>query len=257
MKIFSLLLSSLIVLFLVSGCVSRGKYELAISKCRTAQHDYNAIVDDYNEALRQIELLEEELIKAEEEKGRNEEEFIQISQKMQTDFLKELQAEVQKGQISISQTDDHVTVDIGDQIIFNPGQSFVKNEGKDVLIKIGKTLKTITDKQIIVEGHTDNSAISGKLAKQFPTNWELSAARATNITRFFIEKTGVNKNNISIRAYGDTKPVVPNNSSENRAKNRRIAIVLIAKNIEKEAKVLPKESVTMEKIKQSGEQEKK
>lgn len=255
MKKLYFFLSAFIILSLFMGCVSKSKYELAFSKCSKAEKDYNALVDDYNEALKRITQMEKDLTDLEAENGKNEQEFIQISQKMQSDFLKELEAEVQKGQISISQTDDHVTVDIGDQIIFSPGQAFVKEEGKAVLTKIGKSLKSINDKQIIVEGHTDNSAITGKLAKQFPTNWELSAARAVNITRFLIEQTGVNKNNISARAFGETKPVVPNNSSANRATNRRIAIVLIGKEkgSSKEEKAINKGNTSTQEATQAAE----
>ena len=89
-------------------------------------------------------------------------------------------------------------------------------------------LKTVKDKAIRIEGHTDNKQIVGALTKKFPTNWELSAARAINVTRY-LQQQGLDPAVLSAVAYGEFKPVAANDTDEGRAKNRRIEIILVAK----------------------------
>ena len=89
-------------------------------------------------------------------------------------------------------------------------------------------LKSVTDKAIRIEGHTDNVKIGGVLAQKYPTNWELSAARAVNVTRF-LQAQGLNPEDLGAVAYGENKPVADNETPEGRAQNRRIEINLVAK----------------------------
>ena len=87
---------------------------------------------------------------------------------------------------------------------------------------------TVTDKMIRIEGHTDNIPIGGNLAKRYPTNWELSAARALNVTHY-LEKEGIDPAILSAATFGECQPVADNNTPEGRAKNRPIAIILLPK----------------------------
>jgi len=119
-------------------------------------------------------------------------------------------------------------VDVVDKILFDSGRAEVKPEGLDVLKRVVEILITVTDKIIRVEGHTDNVPIAGTLAKRYPTNWELSAARAINITRY-LEKEGLDPALLSAAAFGEYQPVADNETPEGRAKNRRIAIILLPK----------------------------
>ena len=86
-------------------------------------------------------------------------------------------------------------------------------------------LKNVDDKNIRIEGHTDNVKIIGRLALVYPTNWELSAARAINVSRYLQEK-GIAPAVLSATAFGEYQPVADNATAEGRAKNRRIAIIL-------------------------------
>ena len=86
----------------------------------------------------------------------------------------------------------------------------------------------VEDKVIRVEGHTDNLKIHGALAQKYPTNWELSAARAVNVARY-LQKQGIDPDILSATAFGEHKPVASNDTKEGRAKNRRIEIVLLPK----------------------------
>jgi chemotaxis protein MotB len=90
------------------------------------------------------------------------------------------------------------------------------------------TLKGVTDKAIRIEGHTDNVQITGGLTRVFPSNWELSAARAINVTKF-LQQQGLDPAYLSAAAFAEHKPVADNSTREGKAKNRRIEITLVAR----------------------------
>jgi chemotaxis protein MotB len=144
------------------------------------------------------------------------------------DLLSEMKGEIAQGQIAITELKGKLTVDVLDKILFDSGQTEIRPEGLLVLKRVVDILITVTDKVIRVEGHTDSIPISGALAKRYPTNWELSAARALNVTRY-LEKEGIDPTLLAAVAFGEYQPVADNDTPEGRAKNRRIAIILLPK----------------------------
>jgi chemotaxis protein MotB len=143
-------------------------------------------------------------------------------------LMQEMKGEIAKGQVTISELKGKLTLDVVDKILFASGQAEVTKEGLAVLNRVIDILKNVKDKAIRIEGHTDNVRIKGKLARQYPTNWELSAARAINVTKY-LQQQGIDPTLLSATAFGEYKPVANNDSSEGRAKNRRIAIILLPK----------------------------
>jgi chemotaxis protein MotB len=156
------------------------------------------------------------------------EEEVQTVSRTYEDLLNEMKGEIEQGQIAITELKGKLTVDVVDKILFDSGRAEVKPEGLEVLKRVVEILQTVTDKIIRVEGHTDNVPIAGTLAKRYPTNWELSAARAINIARY-LEKEGLDPALLSAAAFGEYQPVADNETPEGRAKNRRIAIILLPK----------------------------
>ncbi|MEK6535296.1 MAG: OmpA family protein [Thermodesulfobacteriota bacterium] len=144
------------------------------------------------------------------------------------DLLSEMKSEIAQGQIAITELKGKLTVDVVDKILFDSGQTEIRPEGLGVLKRVVEILMTVTDKVIRVEGHTDSIPIGGALAKRYPTNWELSAARALNVTRF-LEKEGIDPTLLSAVAFGEHQPIAENDTPEGRARNRRIAIILLPK----------------------------
>jgi chemotaxis protein MotB len=142
------------------------------------------------------------------------------------DLLSEMKSEIAQGQIAITELKGKLTVDVVDKILFDSGQTEIRPEGLGVLKRVVEILMTVTDKVIRVEGHTDSIPIAGALAKRYPTNWELSAARALNVTRY-LEKEGIDPALLSAVAFGEHQPIAENDTPEGRAKNRRIAIILL------------------------------
>ena len=139
-----------------------------------------------------------------------------------------MKTEIDKGQVTISELEGKLTVNMVDAVLFDSGKAEVKDAGLQVLQKVVDILMTVSDKAIRVEGHTDNVKIGGVLAQKYPTNWELSAARAVNVTRF-LQNQGLNPADLGAVAYGEHKPVADNETAEGKAKNRRIEIILVAK----------------------------
>jgi len=159
---------------------------------------------------------------------KSKEEKVQEVSKTYGDMLDKMKNEVAQGQVTITELKGKLTVNMVDAILFASGEAEVKPEGLEVLSKVIDVLKDVKDKAIRVEGHTDNIKIHGALTKRFPTNWELSAARAVNVARY-LEKQGIDPALLSTAAYGEYKPVASNDTKEGRAKNRRIEIVLVPK----------------------------
>lgn len=177
----------------------------------------------------EIEGLSKEKSKAIEEKEKAIAEF----KKTHDSLVSELTGEIKKGEIAITQLRDKLSVNMVDKILFDSGSAEIKKEGKKVLKRVGDILKKVTDKQIKVEGHTDNVPISQKLAVKFPTNWELSTARATNVARYLQESIGIDPRLLTVAGYSEYRPIESNDSEKGKAKNRRIEIVLIPLDIDR------------------------
>lgn len=143
-------------------------------------------------------------------------------------LLANMKNEIAQGQVTISELKGKLTVNLEAAILFDSGRADVRPEGLVVLNKLVETLKNVSDKSIRIEGHTDMVQITRSLSRTFPTNWELSAARAINVTKF-LQQQGVDPRNLSAAAFAEHKPVADNGTKEGRAKNRRIEITLVAK----------------------------
>ena len=148
--------------------------------------------------------------------------------KATADSLQEkLKAEIKQGDIKLSQTGDRIQVDLVDKVLFDSGEAALSKRGEEVLGRVAQVLKTIEDRQIQVSGHTDDSPITKEdLKKQFPTNWELSVARAVNVVRYLTETGGVPAKHLLAAGYGQYRPVAANANPKGRAANRRIEILL-------------------------------
>jgi chemotaxis protein MotB len=143
-------------------------------------------------------------------------------------LVDKMKSEIAKGQVTISELKGRLTVNMVDAILFDSGRAEIKPEGLVVLGKVIEILKSVDDKAIRIEGHTDGIPISGSLVQRYPTNWELSAARAINVARY-LQKQAINPSHLSAAGFGEFKPVADNATLEGRAKNRRIEIVLVPK----------------------------
>ena len=139
----------------------------------------------------------------------------------------QLQAEVRADQVQITQLQDRLKVTMVDQLLFPEGGWEIHRQGEATLTKIIPTLQNLQNQRIVVEGFTDNVPIGPELRNRFPSNWELSTARATDVVRYLVAQ-GVPPNMLSAQGFGDSQPVASNDTAQGRAKNRRVEIVIMA-----------------------------
>jgi chemotaxis protein MotB len=162
------------------------------------------------------------LAKSVEEKSQEIAELKGTQDKLQ----EKMKAEIASGDIQLTTAGGRLRVDMVDKILFESGDARISKRGENVLARLGAVLAGIDGKQIQVLGHTDNNRISNKLKAEFPTNWELSVARATNVVRFLHESAGVPPDRLVASGHGEFLPVASNRSAAGRARNRRIEILL-------------------------------
>jgi chemotaxis protein MotB len=136
----------------------------------------------------------------------------------------QMQGELSSGKIEIQQMRDGINVNLAQDILFKSGSADLGKDGRELLLKVAENLKT-SPYQVNVIGHTDNQKIGGNLAKKYPTNWELGAARSAVIVRVF-EDAGIAKDRLAALSVADSRPRDPNETDEGRARNRRIEIRL-------------------------------
>jgi chemotaxis protein MotB len=140
------------------------------------------------------------------------------------ELVSDLESELSAGQIEIERLREGLRLNVSDDVLFASGSARLDQIGRDVLIKVAARLKELND-FIEVRGHTDDRPIRGTLAKRFPSNWELAAARAASVVRL-LEDQGVPGERLAVVSIGSNDPLVANDSPENRARNRRIEIRL-------------------------------
>jgi chemotaxis protein MotB len=143
------------------------------------------------------------------------------------ELVEKMEAEIKRGEITISELQGQLTVNMVERILFDSGKAEVKPAGLQVLRRVGEILKGDADKEIRVEGHTDNIPISPRLQSTFPSNWELSTARASNVVRFLQNQTGIPGERLATCGFGPYRPVADNRTAAGRAQNRRIQVVLV------------------------------
>lgn len=150
-----------------------------------------------------------------------------IATQAQHSLEQEMRNAVESRDITISQLQGKLTVNILDRILFDSGEAILKSEGEKVLQQIAGILSQYPNRQIHVIGHTDNVPIRSSARTRFASNWELSTARATAAVRFMCEKAGVDPRRVGAVGYGEFHPIADNSTSDGRAKNRRIALVVL------------------------------
>jgi len=183
------------------------------------------------ELRRRVADLEAENARLKEENAslvKTREEQVRKARATYESLLEKMKSEIAKEQITISQIEERLTVTMVDSVLFDPGKAEVRKPGREILAKVVSILKDVSDRSIRIEGHTDDVPISRALAQRYPTNWELSAARAINVTRF-LQDQGIDPGILSAVAYGEWKPVATNDTAAGKAKNRRIEIILVPK----------------------------
>lgn len=138
-----------------------------------------------------------------------------------------LEEEIKRGELTISNLEGQLSVNLQNKILFDSGKTEIKKEGQKVLQSLGDVLNSFPEKALQIEGHTDNVGISSRLSERFPTNWELSTARATSVVHFLQDKVGLPGDRLVASGYSEYRPIASNADAEGKALNRRIQILLV------------------------------
>jgi chemotaxis protein MotB len=140
------------------------------------------------------------------------------------ELVGDLESEVSSGQIEIQRLREGLRLNVSDEVLFASGSAKLDRPGREVLVKVAGRLKELED-MVTVRGHTDNLPIRGSLAKIYPSNWELAAARAASVVRL-LQDQGISGDRLLVVSVGPNEPIAPNDTPANRARNRRIEIRL-------------------------------
>lgn len=142
---------------------------------------------------------------------------------LRSDMLKLAEQLGVQNMVNVSLQKDGIAISLSGSLLFDSGRADLRSESTKVLDVIGERLRGIPN-EIRVEGHTDDIPVDSDL---YPTNWELSSARATTVTRYLAEIGRISPQRLSAQGYGEYRPVTDNKSRENRALNRRVNIVIV------------------------------
>jgi chemotaxis protein MotB len=149
-----------------------------------------------------------------------------------TELQQSCKDEIKDLKVDLQQLHNILTLTLAEELFFETGRVEIKPSGKVVLYRIGKILKQFPEKNIRVEGHTDDVPIGPMLRVKYQTNWDLGAKRAINVVRFLKEEVGIDPLRLSAVTFAQFRPIDTNRTSEGRIKNRRIEIILVDRNLD-------------------------
>jgi chemotaxis protein MotB len=247
----------LLLALLAAACITRASHEAAVARMRSLEHQRAQRAEELAELRRRNAALhavgsrlaverssldseksgllgEIEDLRAEHEKvlsaledeqrqrQRREAEIQSMSGSYRS-LVEELEREVEQGKIEIHQLRGRLQVRALERLLFDSGSAELKPEGAEVLRSVAAQLARVQDHTIRVEGHTDDVPIH---TERFPSNWELSVARAAGVVRA-LEASGMPPERLSAQGFGPHQPIASNADPSGRARNRRIEIVLV------------------------------
>jgi len=141
-------------------------------------------------------------------------------------LISSLNEQIKKQEITIKEFQGGISLSLVDRILFRLGEATLTPQGQKVLAKVGEGLKKIEGKMIRVVGHTDTIPIRREFLDKFPSNWELSAARASTVVRYFQDKSGLDPKGMEAVGRSFYQPAAAMDTEKNRALNRRVEILI-------------------------------
>ena len=215
-----------LVFVLLPACVSKTKYLEKEGNLEDLRVKYKNLEDEKLQISRDLEKLRSELEEREsviEEQKTVINELDETKRRIESSMKEQIEAQ----EIKIEEIEGKLRVTFVDKILFDTGSVEINPRGKEVLLEIAGSLKENERQGMLVEGHTDNVPMGAVLKDRFPTNWELSTARATAVVRFLQESGGLKPERLSASGYSYYQPVASNDTVEGRSQNRRIEIILL------------------------------
>ena len=226
--ILTLLLALFIVLFAASE-VDSNKFEAIAKSFNSAMQggtgvlEHDAVVDPIDETG-QIPKIGETESKEEVQKEMTAEQDQRELEDIQKTIERYIQEKGLSPKLQTELTKQGLLVTITEGVLFHPGNAEVVGEARTIATEISKMVVSDPPRQIVIEGHTDNTPIQTAI---YPSNWELSSARAINFMKILLENENLDPKKFSATGYGEYQPVDTNDTLEGRAKNRRVEILIL------------------------------
>ena len=200
--------------------------QASLAALQAGAADKDKQCSDLDAAKQRIAELEKQLANRDQElaalRGDLSAEMAKLSE-AQRSLVRALRPEIEKGNITVDLNNERLLINLTSSMLFGSGEDQLKPAGADALKRVGTILKEYPEYKVAVDGHTDNWPIRSALKKRFPTNMELSEARAANgVTA--LTGGGVLADTITSAGYADTRPIAPNTTDEGRQKNRRVEV---------------------------------
>ncbi|MCG2775501.1 MAG: OmpA family protein [Desulfobacterales bacterium] len=197
-------------------------------KLKSSQSRILFLEDEIAKGKGEIERLQLKLSNITGEKDITE---IKIAQLKTTyeNLVSDLKKQIENQEVTIKTFEEKISVTFVDRILFEFGKAKISPKGRMILGKIGNTLKNVQGKQIRVVGHTDDVPISPGYHYKFPSNWELSAARAASVVNYLQNEQGLDPANLEAVGRSFYEPIASNETSKGRAQNRRVNIIIVPK----------------------------
>jgi chemotaxis protein MotB len=231
----------LFLLFLVTGAAFyRFRYEPLAAEAEANEDRIRALLGQHGaleERVRRLEgerdgaVAERDRLLAERGSLQNtvEERDAQIAdlEAARRELEERMRAEIASGDIELTGSGGRMSIGMADQILFPSGGTELSPRGRAVLTRVAESLRSLEGRLIQVEGHTDSMPLSAELQERYPTNWELSTARATNVVRFLMDECEVPGERLVASGFSQYQPRAPNRSTTGRRRNRRIELNLL------------------------------
>ena len=197
-------------------------------KLKSSQSRILSLEDEIAKGKSEIERLQLQLSNITGEKDNAEIEIGQLKTTYEK-LVSDLKKQIENQEVTIKTFEEKISVTFVDRILFEFGKAKISPKGRKILGKIGNTLKNVQGKQIRVVGHTDDVPISPGFHYKFPSNWELSAARAASVVNYLQNEQGLDPANLEAVGRSFYEPIASNETSKGRAQNRRVNIIIVPK----------------------------
>ena len=231
MKFFKYILISLSAV-LLSACVSSGKYDEAMAEMEKMRTSLGSTQGELSTSQSENDRMRKSLGNTQAKLTASQAEIATLSKieaetkrrnEIYAQFVNRLQSMIDGGKLTVNIDAGRIVINLPNNVLFKTGSANLNPEGQEALTQIGGVLKQFSERRFQIEGHSDNVPIK---SSRFPSNWELSTARALSVVHLLTEM-GVTPENISAAGFGEFRPRADNETEDGRKLNRRIEIVML------------------------------
>ncbi len=199
---------------LLGACVSNSKYQKDLTGKQNEIDSLNRVQTELKASLDDVKKAYNEMLARRAEEQKRLQEFKNLTSKFQQ--------LIDSGTLKVKIVDGKMVVSLGSDILFSSGSAQLSEKGAETIKAVATEMGSIQGRDFQIEGHTDNIPIKSENY----TNWDLATARALSVLKIMVNN-GMPKNKISAAGFSDTKPIANNATSQGRAQNRRIEIVIV------------------------------